>query len=93
MPRAASIMLAVSFPCACALTAAAAIEATYPGWYVRLLDVPDCPTHRVAFVGAPGGDESRWLEVKKSEAGWILVADERVSSDGWPAPPEVGWCD
>lgn len=71
----------------------AAIEMAYPRWFLRLLPVPDCETHVLAFVGAPGGHEARWLELKRTETGWIVIDDERVTNDGWPAPPRVSWCD
>jgi hypothetical protein len=74
-------------------TANAAIEVAYPRWFLRLLPVPDCDTHVQAFVGAPGGNEARWLELKRTETGWIVIDDERVTDAGWPAPPRVPWCD
>jgi hypothetical protein len=74
-------------------TANAAIEAAYPRWFIRLLPVPDCETHLVAFVGSPGGNEARWLELKRVETGWIVIDDQRITKDGWPSPPRVTWCD
>jgi hypothetical protein len=71
----------------------AAIEAAYPRWFIRLLPVADCDTHVLAFVGAPGGNEARWLELKRTETGWIVIDDERVTDAGWPSPPRVTWCD
>ena len=70
-----------------------AIELAYPRWFLRLLAVPDCDTHVLAFVGAPGGNEARWLELKRTDSGWIVIDDERVTDDGWPSPPRVPWCD
>jgi len=74
-------------------TPEAAVSATYRGWFMRLLFVPECETHRVAFVGAPGGSEARWLELKKNDAGWILVDDRKIGDEGWPTAPDVALCD
>ncbi len=74
-------------------TPAALVDVGYRGWFVRFLAQPDCPTHLIAFVGAPGGAEARWLELKQTAAGWVVVDDERVAGEGWPAPPAVGLCD
>lgn len=71
----------------------AAIESAYPRWFLRLLPVPDCESHVLAFVGSPGGSEARWLELKRTNTGWIVIDDERVTDAGWPAPPNVTWCD
>ncbi|MFC1612056.1 hypothetical protein ACFL6C_13925, partial [Myxococcota bacterium] len=74
-------------------TANAAIEAVYPSWFLRLLPVDGCDSHLVAFVGAPRGNEARWLELKKVESGWFIVDDQRITAAGWPKPPTVEWCD
>ena len=76
-----------------AATPFAAANVVYPGWFVRVLDVTDCPTHRMVFVGAPGGDEARWVEVKRSSSGWIVVGDQRVPNEGWPVVPAIVSCE
>ena len=78
---------------AAAPTPEAAITSTYRGWFMRLLDSPNCETHRLAFVGAPGGSEARWLELRRTDNGWILIDDRRIGDAGWPTAPEVGLCD
>jgi hypothetical protein len=78
---------------AAAPTPEAVIAATYRGWFVRLVTVRDCETHRLAFVGAPGGSEARWLELKQADNGWILVDDRQIGDEGWPSPPELSLCD
>jgi hypothetical protein len=70
-----------------------AIGAGYRGWYVRFLPVADCDTHLMAFVGAPGGTDARWLELKRTTNGWLVIEDENVGRDGWPEPPPPGLCD
>ncbi|MEE8409619.1 MAG: hypothetical protein V3T05_08440 [Myxococcota bacterium] len=75
------------------MTPEAAIEANYPEWFWRVMTVPDCETHRIAFVGAPSGAEARWLELKKSDTGWLIVDDERINDKGWPTPPAICFCD
>lgn len=65
-----------------------AISAIYPGWYVRFVQVPECPERRLAFVGAPGGTESRWLWLAVEEGGFRIAKDERLQGDTWPTPPE-----
>lgn len=76
-----------------AVTPEAALEANYPQWFWRVMTVPDCETHRIAFVGAPSGAEARWLELKRSHDGWLIVDDDRIGSEGWPTPPTIGFCD
>ncbi|MBI5511087.1 MAG: hypothetical protein HY903_20180 [Deltaproteobacteria bacterium] len=78
---------------ALAPTPEAALALPYRGWFFRLLSVPDCDSHRLAFVGAPGGFEARWLELKRSAAGWAVVDDHPVAADGWPSPPGIALCD
>lgn len=74
-------------------TAEGAVEKTYRGWFKRMLAVPDCQSHRLAFVGSPGGTEARWLELKNTEVGWVLIDDRRIPDAGWPAPPTLSLCD
>ena len=74
-------------------TPEAAIAATYRGWFVRVVSLRDCDTHRLAFVGAPGGSEARWLELKQANNGWILIDDRKIGDEGWPTPPELSLCD
>jgi len=74
-------------------TPESAIDKIYRGWFQRLLAAPDCDSHRLAFVGSPGGTEARWLELKQTEVGWVLVDDRRIPDEGWPAPPTLSLCD
>lgn len=74
-------------------TPAAAIGQAYPRWFLRLIPVPDCPTHVIAFVGAPGGTESRWLELRRTNDGWNVIADRPAPHEGWPDIPVIPGCD
>lgn len=68
---------------------AEAVSAIYPGWYVRFVTLPSCPEASLAFVGAPGGGESRWLWLRAEEGGFRVAKDEKLRADdwSWPTPP------
>lgn len=70
-----------------------AVDQGYRGWYVRFLPVDGCDDHLRAFVGAPAGTDARWLELKRTRSGWLVIEDDAVTRDGWPAPPPAGFCD
>jgi len=74
-------------------TPEAAVDQGYRGWYLRFLPVEGCDSHIMAFVGAPAGTDARWLELKRTVNGWLVVEDEAVTREGWPAPPTPVSCD
>ncbi len=67
---------------------AEAVHSVYPGWFVRQIPC-DCAERALAFVGAPGAAEGRWLTLAERDGGWVIVNDTAADAKGWPMAPKV----